>query len=394
MNRREFLKKSLITSGVLTLAPSFIFSQTKTPRKIIIIGAGLAGLSAGYELSKYNHQITILEAQNRVGGRVLTLREPFAENLYVDAGASRIPQDHELTLKYIAEFNLPLAPFYPSSGGFVRLKNGKPQIVNWKKFADATEEVMTLEKPELWHKIRGGNDQLPKSFVEKLKDKIKLNSPVIKIVQKEKSVEVWFSENGKPESLTADFLICALPFTMLRKIEITPKFSAPKQTLIENLKYDSATRVFLQMRRRFWEDKNLNGFAFGADNTEIWNVSFQQSARRGILQTYLRGDVADKLTALPLKDRLDKTVNNLEMLFPGALENFEMGITKCWREDPFVEGAWAHLAGKELELAQKAENRIFFAGDHTTHKASWMQGALESGIRAANEIKRAVNVFI
>src|SRR5688572_21823923 len=111
MNRREFLKKGVLTGGALVIAPSFVFTQTRTARKIIIISAGLAGLAAGYELSKYGHQITILEAQNRVGGRVLTLREPFAENLYIDAGASRIPRNHELTLKYISEFNLPLAPF-------------------------------------------------------------------------------------------------------------------------------------------------------------------------------------------------------------------------------------------------------------------------------------------
>ena len=188
---------------------------------------------------------------------------------------------------------------------------------------------MTLGKPEFWRKIRGGNDQLPKAFAERLKDKIKLNSQVFKILHNEKSVEVSFSENGRIETFSADFLVCSIPFTMLRKIEVVPKFSPPKQTLIENIKYDSASRVFLQMRRRFWEDKNLNGFAFGAENTEIWDASFQQPATRGILQTYLRGDISDNLTALSPKDRLDKTLEDLEFLFPGAHENFEMGASKC-----------------------------------------------------------------
>ena len=53
----------------------------------------------------------MLEAQNRVGGRVLTVREPWADDLYVEAGAARIPDNHDVTMKYVREFNLPLTPF-------------------------------------------------------------------------------------------------------------------------------------------------------------------------------------------------------------------------------------------------------------------------------------------
>ncbi len=81
---------------------------------MLILGAGMAGLVAGYELSKLGHDVTILEARTRPGGRVHTLREPFSDGLYAEAGAARIPDNHELTLKYVKEFGLPLEPFYPS----------------------------------------------------------------------------------------------------------------------------------------------------------------------------------------------------------------------------------------------------------------------------------------
>jgi monoamine oxidase len=72
-------------------------SSADRPKRIVIIGAGLAGLVAGHELKRLGHEPTILEAQNRVGGRVYTLRN-FAPGLYAEAGAMRIPRTHDLTL--------------------------------------------------------------------------------------------------------------------------------------------------------------------------------------------------------------------------------------------------------------------------------------------------------
>ena len=70
--------------------------------EVLILGAGMAGLVAGHELSvKLGHDVTILEARTRPGGRVHTLREPFSDGLYAEAGAARIPDNHELTLKYV-----------------------------------------------------------------------------------------------------------------------------------------------------------------------------------------------------------------------------------------------------------------------------------------------------
>src|SRR5688572_7599000 len=83
------------------------------PKKVIVIGAGMAGLVAAYELTKLGHDVTVLEAQHRVGGRVLTLREPWADDLYVEAGAARIPDNHDITLRYVQDFGLPMTPFYP-----------------------------------------------------------------------------------------------------------------------------------------------------------------------------------------------------------------------------------------------------------------------------------------
>src|SRR5919106_5099942 len=79
------------------------------PKRVLIIGAGLAGLVAGYELKRQGHDVVVLEAQNRVGGRIYTLRT-FAPGLYAEAGGMRIPRAHDLTLPHLGPFHLPLRP--------------------------------------------------------------------------------------------------------------------------------------------------------------------------------------------------------------------------------------------------------------------------------------------
>jgi monoamine oxidase len=81
------------------------------PKTVLVIGAGLAGLSAAHALQRAGHNPVVLEAQNRVGGRVCTLREPFADGLYAEAGAMRIPRSHALTMAYVEHFGLRTVPF-------------------------------------------------------------------------------------------------------------------------------------------------------------------------------------------------------------------------------------------------------------------------------------------
>lgn len=387
MNRREFLQNSLFAATSLLLSSKFSLAQVSSkPQKILIIGAGLSGLVAAYELNKLGYDVVILEAQNRIGGRVLTVRD---FNLNADAGAARIFHAHDLTLKYVKEFNLPLIPFYPKDKKFMRFYEGKAEAVGWKKFTEATEIVMILEEQDYWQKIKGGNDLLPRAFAERLAGKIRYNAPVVKIEQNERAVSVTFDEKGKLETVHADLLICAIPLTMVKKIEFAPKLSEVKTKIIKETVYDSASRVFLQTKTRFWLAKKRNGFGFSEDFAEIWDSTFGQTGTRGILQSYTRGFFADAIAKSAEAERIEMTIKNLEKLFPELRANFEKGFSKCWSEDAWTKGAWAHLTQEQIAVLIQPENRVFFAGEHVSNYGSWMQGALQSGLRVVGEIENA-----
>src|SRR5687767_12920384 len=95
--RRDFIRLSSLVAAALATKPLHALSisdpyrqRRGKPQKVIVLGAGMAGLSAGMELQKLGHDVQVLEGQMRAGGRVFTARNMFADGLYADVGAARI----------------------------------------------------------------------------------------------------------------------------------------------------------------------------------------------------------------------------------------------------------------------------------------------------------------
>ncbi|MGG1661793.1 flavin monoamine oxidase family protein [Brevibacillus sp. NRS-1366] len=100
----------LSESGMVSIIRTGL-PKTPSPKHIVIVGAGMAGLVSASLLKEAGHQVTILEGSERIGGRVFTLRSPFYRGEYIEAGAMRIPSTHQLTLEYISKFRLPMNEF-------------------------------------------------------------------------------------------------------------------------------------------------------------------------------------------------------------------------------------------------------------------------------------------
>ena len=403
-SRRDFIKKSIIlslgASYIISCEDNDMLNNTDTPdsneesggtdddiKKVIIIGAGISGLVAGYDLTVAGYDVTILEARDRIGGRVLTIRSPFSNEHYVEGGAARIKPSHDLTIAYANHFNLTLDPFYATNGDYVDFSNGSRTIIDNTTYLN-TSYGSTLRKNYL--KIRGGSDQLTNAFANssELSNKIYLNSAVTSIAQNSDNVIV----NTGGNQFQADKVLCTVPLTVLNKINFTPALSSNKQTAMNGgFRYAPATRIYIQFKNRFWENESLNGWGNTDLPEEIWQPSWDMSGNTGVLMSYLRWSAAENMDTLNDNERNNAVLNRWENIFAGSINNFDSGISKSWALDEWSKGAWASPTTTQNEnlndsIAQ-SEGRIHFAGEHASNDRGWMQGALFSGLRAATEIK-------
>ncbi|MGW6283307.1 flavin monoamine oxidase family protein [Kribbella sp. NPDC055071] len=113
IDRRTLLQaaSAVAASAALPLSASATTGGATHRRRIVVLGAGLAGLSSAYNLMKAGYEVTVLEAQNRPGGRVLTVREGFHRGGHAEMGATRIFETHEYTNRYVKHFGLDLMPY-------------------------------------------------------------------------------------------------------------------------------------------------------------------------------------------------------------------------------------------------------------------------------------------
>ena len=489
MRRRHFLTTSALAAAALPFGDAFAtagevqaLERRGPPQKVIVVGAGLAGLCAAYQLTRSGHEVVVLEAQRRAGGRVETLRD-FAEDLCGEAGATRIPDHHHVALKWVKAFGLELDPF-PAPGAAVYYLRGRRLVVkpgdkpDWPlqltpderslglagmnekaygallaRLGDAASphwvppddlrrydrltftellrqqglsedaihlrraasggfddtvphegdsalrrlRTLALETGTAYFKIRGGNDRLPRAFALALADRIRYGCPVLRIERaRDTGLRVVCRDGDGAQPLSADRVVVAVPFTLLRRIEVVPPFSDEKARAVADLSYGSSTKVFLQTRTRFWEREGLSGFGYTDlhDYMQVWENGYSQPGPRGLLVAYTKFAGARELDALDENQRVAMAVDAVSRVHPELPRHLEGGRSKSWDQDPWARGAFAILRpGDVMRLEPhiaRAEGGVHFAGEHTSPwLGGWMHSALESGERVAREIDEA-----
>lgn len=439
---------------------------------VLIVGAGLAGLAAAWELRQAGRDVLVLEADAIPGGRVRTLREPFTDGAYAEAGAIFIPDHHDWTLRYVRAFDLPLLELpgadrqhtiYHIAGQSLPLpvtarwpleltaeeqqlgprgilerylppafgRLGDVSRAGWSptpfrdldtlSFADwlqqcgasrAAVSLVRLGYLDLWgdgvdtasalamlhnlsleqtcqrhYVIAGGNDRLPLAFASRLQEVIRYRACLKGLRSQRDGVEVFYEENGQLRTLTVDRVILAIPFSTLRNVDVQPAFSAAKTRAIAELPYTSISRVFLQLRSRCWAAPHP-AVAVATDRPTMRCLDL--GIGPPLLFTYVGGRQARALAALPEPERIRFTVAELEQVFPGLAHKVVCARSFCWDEQPWIRGAYSWFRPGQMQIHWQAlatpEERVHFAGEHTSIWSGWMQGALESGCRAAREV--------
>jgi|ERR1041384_617613 monoamine oxidase len=485
LNRRQFIE-TLAALGLYAAGGGLLPKVARAshrgdiklagqPQNVVVLGGGLAGLAAGFELKKAGHTVTILEARKFPGGRVQTIRD-FASGQYAEAGAISFPQSHGFTYGYATDFGLPLRPairpgvdsvanirgnwFRISSTGQTNIPFhvtaaerqagifgmislylssyindvGNPRRPDWPPASLSAIDAVSLRQllselgasdgaidiigasqlgllgfgldsfsamdgvvteaiasDAIFYEIVDGNDQLATALKKKVKKQFKKASVVTRIEQNEAGVIVTYTNSDGAQTIAADRVICAIPFTVLKDIEVFPALPEDKRQAINNLKLTPVTRTYLQFRNRVWEQDGFSGY--GLSDLPIQNTyspTLTQLGQPGILTSYTGGQRALDLGTMGESDRQSYVLDQMGNLFSRLKKQYTGGTSYVWHEDPWARGGFTYFEPGQmatlLPIAQRAEGRIHFAGEHTSAWHGWMNGALESGNRAAQEV--------
>jgi monoamine oxidase len=242
--------------------------------------------------------------------------------------------------------------------------------------------------------IAGGMDQLPLGFLPALKDRIRFGARLVAVDQEDSGVTLHYETAAGRAQIRGDHAIIAIPFPVLRHVEMMKPLSQNKRRAIRQLRYDASAKIFFQCRRRFWEeDEGITGGGTVTD-LPIRNIYYPEHGRetgRGVLlASYTWSEDAQRWGSLSDEARIGQALENVATIHPQIRDEFEVGASKMWHDDPYAGGAFALFEPSQQTLLYEhiiaAEGRIHFAGEHASLQHAWIQGAIESGLRAAAEI--------
>lgn len=427
---------------------------------VLVAGAGFAGLAAARALERHGAIVTVVEARNRVGGRVWTIRDGFAKGQHAEGGADLIEANQTAVLGLVKDLGLETAPIL--RGGFmyygtdrrgrlaiqsqestfrrlapmmadmirdyqlserrwdgaIAARYARESVMGWLDRIGAPEylrqrvralrglfladpeqlSVLALVDffaadgggPEGISRVKGGNDRLASEMARHLKTRPRFDVVLRRIRQSRNAVTVTLDTPAGWIEQHVDYVVSTLPASTLRDVEISPALPELQQRAIATLRYGPATRVLLQFEKRFWR-KAGRLRAFGSDQPTgaAWDGNEEQRGPAGVLSLLAGGGASTALQGILAKERAEGVARRLGWLGRPSRLLASMAIT--WENDPWARGGYAYFDTSFDPLCRDAlarpAGRVMFAGEHTSQRwQGYMNGAIESGQRAAAEI--------
>lgn len=449
MNRRHFIRNTTLATAGMLINPGFFTG--KKPR-VVIIGAGFAGLAAAYKLHKKRIPFTILEARNRIGGRVFSHTMDASEKLIIELGAEWVGESHTRLRELAGELKLTLENNqfdthliyegkYRKASEWDFTPNWKTKFDGLKKkyktlttaekikldnmdwwrylnnngcdgfdlairelgdstdFGESIRHVSALaalaeyaessEKNEMDLKIKGGNIMLAQKIAEQIgAASIKTGYTVTRVVQTKLGAEVHCS-NG--EKFRADKIICTAPTFALKKIDWQPGLPKEQLDAINALQYARINKTPLLFSNRFWGAENFD-LLTDMPGHYFYHATKNQPSNKGVLISYTIGDKAGIMGTKTNEERLAMAQLSLEKGFGDITKHYEQQTNYYWGDDEYSRGAYALYGigqwNRTQDILKKHFVHTHFAGEHLADWQGFMEGAINTGEDAVDEVLR------
>ena len=251
-------------------------------------------------------------------------------------------------------------------------------------------------------KIKGGSQHLTSTMTFTLTDRISYNHRLTGIAKSGSGTyELSFDHGNGIKKISADYVVLAIPFTILRKIPFSVPMSKEKRTAIDDLGYGNSCKFILGVNQKPWRLQGFQGYtfndlAFGCG----WDSSQMQSAQTGSFTVFGGGDNADDIFSGQQETLSKAYLQALDTTYPGV-QAADSGtrVKFCWKNNPytlagyssFTKGQWSRIAGYEAEPVEQ----IYFAGEHVSLAyQGYMMGAAQTGRIAAETIAARLQLAI
>ncbi|MDB6032123.1 MAG: monoamine oxidase [Verrucomicrobiales bacterium] len=413
-------------------------------RSALVVGGGIAGLSAALELSKHGWVVTILEARRRLGGRILSRKsrgvdfELGAEFIHgkpkifwallENAGfeIAEVPEKHwhptgtgqmeqRDVWKDLEEIFQKINPDTPDEtfADFIHklkvpgnLSREAIDFVEGFNAADqhkigvhgltAAEEASGQIEGDRAFWLTGGYGQLINWLETALrKQKVRIiQGAVVKTIEwHPHHVTSEFMLNHRSQVVSGDAAVITLPLGVLKSetMQILPRLTE-KGEAIQAMKFGNVAKVILRFRSRFWPQSHF-GFIHSQDD---WFPVWWSSPSEDVITGWVGGPKAERFGGENELSVQTRALESLSRIFkeptPGLQELLVEFHYHDWRADPFSLGAYSYLPVNGLKLpqilGQPEADTLFFAGEATSadYQLGTVHGAFESGLRAAREV--------
>jgi len=256
---------------------------------------------------------------------------------------------------------------------------------------------------ERFHVVEG-NDRIASGIAAALPRQPEFGNSLVRVRKTSGGrVELTLKNGNTTVTRTHDHVVLAMPFTVLRTIELDASLEIPpwKRLAIDTLGYGDNAKLMVGFKGPYWAELGSNGASYSdlVNHQTTWETSpATATTERAILTDYSSG-VRGKNLSSNVQREAAKFLADLEKVFPGAAANVAksgnnvLAYLEHWPSNPLTRGSYTcYLPGQFTSIGENEGKRVgnlHFAGEHTNSFYTWqgyMEGALLSGIDAAAEI--------
>ena len=409
----------------------------RASRRVAIVGAGFAGLAAALELADSGYSVTVLEARERVGGRVWSVT--LANGELAELGAEWIMGEDEAVRRVAGRFDLQIVEagidyrrreprgaraaslaevdtFLRSADeAFAALREGEAPMPSLGAFIDsvpgddrarasvrarlqgtAATDLAAVpvgarggDRPfhadaAAYHRLAAGNQEIASAIADSLTD-VRLEQRVLSLAHDGEHVEVTFEGHGGRSELRAGAVVVAVPVRLATELAFEPALPADIVQALENLPMGVASKLAAPLlgepARRSVQCADLPFWCWVGDGGE--------GGPRKVLSSFAGSELAHDALEIGNGDptmwlaRLAEL--NPDLRFDGR------PVMKAWGEDPLARGSYSAWDERSLAMSgrfRRTAGLVAFAGEHTAEPehTGTMEGALRSGVRAAEQV--------